>query len=237
MRESSDSYFHDMVIATIPADGGASEVSRFSHRPADPRGCHFMSFGISTDYSFDAQLGKPPYSCKGYAFDPTSDHPTNLTDNVIFLKTGAHSPIMEKSWHTVSVPDFRKFLDRDLFALKMDCEGCEYSLAYDVIQHDRHFLQHITQLNIELHLPLVFMGTENDVYSLGRLYRMLKLSHFSLVHADKGRCHPNDEKSGCHPLLVKTGFDCLPGCQSFLFAKLNLQGSNSSSHHSFKPLD
>jgi hypothetical protein len=180
--------------------------------------CLFFSFGISVDFSFDRQL-VADFDCKGYAFDPTSTHPANLTKNVIFLKTAAHSPYRDKKWSHISIPAFRSFVERDLFVLKMDCESCEYSLAYDILQDDPSFFDHILQFNIELHFPRRFMKSNNEVYSLGRLFRLLKRSSFELVHADDGRCSLSDEEEGCNRLFLETGIPCLPGCRSYHFAK------------------
>lgn len=181
--------------------------------------CYFLSFGISTDFSFDRELGAEPFNCKGFAFDPTVDHPANLTNNIVFLKAAAHSPVLVKEWSSFSVPGFRNLINHPLFVLKMDCEGCEYVLAYDILQDDPSLLERLQQLNIEVHTPKSFLKTENDVYGLGRLYRLLQLAGFQLIHIDDGRCHPAEENLGCLPLLTETGFACLPGCRSFLFAK------------------
>eukprot|EP01040_Poterioochromonas_malhamensis_P005177 gene5177-5545_t len=195
------------------------------------RKCYFLSFGLSdSDFTFETELSNPPYSCRGYAFDPKMDHSLKVNNNLMFLPKAAHSSYVENNinnnngWDNISIPEFRHFLNQDLFLLKMNCNGCEYSLAYDIIYHDLNFLQHVTQLNLQLHFSDKIIQSENDVYSLGRLYRLLKLSKFTLVHNDHVQCSQEEERrrSSCHPLLIKAGFDCQSRCQRFHFAKLTL---------------
>jgi hypothetical protein len=179
--------------------------------------CHFISFGIEQDYSFDAQLSKQ-YNCSGIALDPTVNHPHQLLPGVKFLKVGANSPHPSIAGPFLSVPMLRRIIGHPIFALKMDCEGCEYSLAADVQKDDPDFFLSVLQFNFEVHLPKVFASTETDVYNLGRLFRMLYLSGMELVHVDDGRCGPPEQRHGCHLLLNSIGFPCEPGCRSYLFA-------------------
>lgn len=180
--------------------------------------CFFFSFGVFNDYSFDSEMDEK-YHCRGVAFDPTVSFPMNLTQNVIFWKAGAHSPRVHRKWSVFSVPRVRTFFNTPLYVLKMDCEGCEYSLAYDILHHDPTFFDHVLQFNIELHFPRGFMRTEDDVYALGRLYRLMKLANMKLVHMDNGVCAWLDARHGCQPLFVENGMKCDPGCRSFLFVK------------------
>lgn len=178
--------------------------------------CHFLSFGINSDYSFDESLARDK-NCSGIALDPTVDHPMKLTEGVIFLKAGANSPGNQSSWVSWSVPHLRKWLGHPLYALKMDCEGCEYSLADDILREDPLFFRHVYQLNIEIHIPRSFMSLDS-VYSLGRLYRLLTLANMKLVHVDDGKCGPKDQRGGCQDLIIQAGIPCVPGCRSYLFS-------------------
>ena len=117
--------------------------------------CYFISVGISRDYSFDRSLYNN-FGCHGLALDPTVNYMANLTDGVIFLKAGVNSPKKDSNWVSYSVPSLRRWLgNRNLFALKMDCEGCEYSLADDIITEDIHFFRHVYQFNLEIHVPRI----------------------------------------------------------------------------------
>lgn len=179
--------------------------------------CHFLSFGISTDYTFDEMLQKR-YNCSGLAFDPTVDFPEQLLPGVRFVKAGANSPNPPSKGTFMSVPKIRKQYGHPIYALKMDCEGCEYSLASDILADDPNFFQGILQFNFEIHLPRSFARTDKDVYNLGRLFRLIYDSGMRLVDVDDGACGPQDQKLGCHPLLASVNFPCEPGCRSYLFA-------------------
>jgi hypothetical protein len=179
--------------------------------------CYFISVGIEQDYTFDAQLAKQ-YHCTGLAMDPTVNHTENLLPGVKFMQVGANSPHPSIPGPFVSIPKLRKELSHPIFALKMDCEGCEYSLAVDIQKDDPDFFLSVLQFNFEVHLPKAFASADTDVYNLGRLFRLLYISGMQLVHVDDGRCGPNEQKEGCHALLTSVGFPCEPGCRSYLFA-------------------
>ena len=180
--------------------------------------CYFLSFGIEREYSFDKALSHKR-NCKGIGLDPTVDYPNGLAPGVSFIKAGANSPIRTNNWTYVSVPMFRKLhFNHPLFALKMDCEGCEYSLANDILEDDPNFFQYVLQFNIEIHLPLSFATKSADIYGFGRLIRLIYLANMSLVHVDNARCGPKDRDLGCHVLLDKIKYPCDPGCSSLLFS-------------------
>lgn len=179
--------------------------------------CHFLSFGIQNDYSFDEALQKR-YNCSGIAFDPTVTLPEQLLPGVRFVKAGANSPVLPTEGTYLSVPKIRKEYGHPIYALKMDCEGCEYSLAPDILADDPNFFLSVLQFNFEVHLPLSFAKTDNDVYNLGRLFRLMYNAGMHLVDVDGGNCGPPDQRLGCHPLLATAGFPCAPGCRSYLFA-------------------
>lgn len=152
------------------------------------------------------------------ALDPTVNYPENLLPGVKFLKKGANLPHPRIEGPFLSIPKLRKEMGHPIFALKMDCEGCEYSLAVDIQKDDPDFFLSVLQFNFEVHLPKAFASTDTDVYNLGRLFRLMYLSDMKLVHVDDGRCGPPEQQEGCHPLLNSTGFPCEPGCRSYLFA-------------------
>jgi len=104
--------------------------------------CKFVSFGISSDYTFDTDMANTA-KCKGLALDPTVNHPSKLHDNVWFLNMGATSlEQMPSSWIVTSVPALLKWVKWDYIdVLKMDCEGCEYAIARDVLTEDPAFFR------------------------------------------------------------------------------------------------
>lgn len=179
--------------------------------------CHFLSFGLEKDYSFDEVLYNR-CNCSGEAYDPTVTLPEQLFPKVRFIKAGANSPVRTTNESYVSVPKIRRAYSHPIFALKMDCEGCEYALAPDILADDPDFFLSVLQFNFEVHLPLSFAGRDEDVYNLGRLFRLIYLSGMRLVHVDEGKCGPADQAQGCLPLLATAGVPCVPGCRSYLFA-------------------
>lgn len=118
-----------------------------------------------------------------------------------------------------SVPKLQKWFGHPLYVLKMDCEGCEYVLADDVLNHNPHFFDYIYQFNIEIHTPNAIMTQDEHTYGLGRLYRILKLSGMLLQDYDEGFCANWQLRRGFQPSLLKTKFPTHPGCQSFLFTR------------------
>lgn len=181
--------------------------------------CYFLSFGTSFDYSFDTDLHRRKH-CSGIALDPTESYLLHLTPGVVFWQAGANMlNTSNHSWTTWSVPALRKWWGHDLFALKMDCEGCEYALARDVMVDDPHFFSRVTQVSIELHLPRTFMTSSDEVYALGRLYQLMHEAGLVLAHADDGDCGPDDKLTGFQPLLIESNFPTEMACRSFLFVK------------------
>lgn len=96
-----------------------------------PEDCHFISFGISVDYSFDTDLAER-WHCHGFAADPTIVHKSQLHDLVTFhniaaktLKPNEEARTAKRPWWVASVPAVKKFLGlKHINILKMDCEGC-----------------------------------------------------------------------------------------------------------------
>jgi hypothetical protein len=198
---------------------GYGSHSLCDHFVTDKFQCYFLSFGIQKDYSFDKMLHEKR-NCTGLGLDPTTDYPSELTPGVSFLKAGANSPQNWRfpDWEIWAVPTLRKKkFDHPLFALKMDCEGCEYSLAQDIIREDPNFFARVLQFNVEVHLPQAIVQTDQHVYDLGRLIRLIYLSGMELVHFDHGMCNPKEMVAGCHKLLRDIQFPCHRSCRSYLF--------------------
>lgn len=213
---SSTNYKNICDLIQVGVGYGAHQLCNLK---VPKRGCYFLSFGVEQDYSFDKALHEL-HNCSGMALDPTVDHSVKLTPGVIFSKAGANS-LHISQWTSWSVPELRKWFGTPLYALKMDCEGCEYALARDIQKDDPDFFEHVLQLNIEFHAPVNFQTSDEHVYAMGRLMRLLKLAGLTLVHVDDGKCGPSDQDKGCRQLYLDSGLTCEFGCRSYLFSRLN----------------
>ena len=187
-----------------------------------PQKCTFYSFGISSDYSFDLSLADN-YSCNGFAADPTVTHPSKLHPLVTFHQIGAK--LLRKNnneWLSTSMPSLMKWKqDKWVDVLKMDCEGCEYSLARDVFVEDPSFFHKIGQLAIEIHVSRVWLNTTEHLYALGKLLKQLQDAGLYLADAVVGGCAPSDEAAGCMDVLHEVGIPCGKGksCHNYLFSR------------------
>jgi hypothetical protein len=186
--------------------------------------CVFHSYGISNDYSFDTQVAND-WGCSGVAVDPSVDHPSHIHPRVTFHNFAARTldAAGDAVWqHVVTMPGLRRFLGhRQLSALKIDCEGCEYAIAEDVLREDPHFFRHVDQVAIEIHLSRKWAATNAHADNLGRLYDLVTAAGLRVAHATVTGCAPEYEALGCHPAFVAAGFACDPGemCQNVLLAR------------------
>ena len=187
--------------------------------------CVFYSFGISQDYSFDRELAE--LGCFGYALDPSVTYPSRLLPGVQFMQVAAtaigNDGTGPSMWDTVSsVPSLYRWLRHErVHVLKMDCEGCEFAIAQDVLRENPTFFHNVDQFAVEVHVPKIFMKTAYHAHNYALLLRQLREAGLELVHAHITGCHPDDEKSGCQPALAEAGYPCGPVkmCQNFLFAR------------------
>ena len=187
--------------------------------------CLFYSYGIQQDYSFDTMMADD-WGCKGVALDPSVTHPSKLHPKVTFHNIAARTmdAAEDAQWDLVTtVPGLKKFLGHErVNVLKMDCEGCEYALARDILREDPRFLHSIDQLAIEIHVSRKWLKSEEHAHHLGMLYALAKEAGLRVVETVFGSCHPDDEAPGCHPVLQHAGFPCEKEkmCINVLFARV-----------------
>jgi len=187
--------------------------------------CVFYSYGTSRDFSFDTAMADE-WGCKGVALDPSVSHASKLHPNVTFHVIAARTADRnaDKKWHHVTtVPGLKRFLrHKHITVLKMDCEGCEYALAEDILLEDPDFFHAVDQFAIELHVSQKWLKTDNQALLLGQLYKLVKEAGLSVADTHFGGCNPSDEAAGCLPLLQNVGFPCQSGmmCVDVLFARL-----------------
>jgi hypothetical protein len=207
--------------------------------------CGFLSYGISNEYSFDKKLNKE-YGCEGIALDPTVYYPGRLPNTTVnFLKVGA--PMLTIGGQ--KGPDFKmqaptiakKQLNQTLSLLKMDCEGCEYALASNILKDDPKFLHNVNQFVLETHVDNRFMKTAEHLYQYDRLLQLIDEAGLELMDARMTGCGEDMEWRGMRPPLsgpirkvsevqglvhekclkelTDAGYECSLNCQNFLFAR------------------
>ena len=210
------------VLRSFGQGWGAHELCELESPPSG-RGCNFVSFGISSDYSFDTDLSRA--NCAGIALDPSVTHPSTIAPRVLFLGAAARtlSAASDFQWQMrTTVPGLRAWLGlAHVTVLKMDCEGCEYALAEDVAATAPNFFKTVDQFAFEVHLPRGFMSSWHHVHNLALLFLQLESAGLELAYARIDRCGPIDEAAGCHPDIVEAGFPCEPMgmCHNYLFAR------------------
>lgn len=203
-----------------------------NHPPQSNSGCNFVSFGIAKDYSFDTQIAND-WRCAGFASDPTVIHPSKIHDRVTFHNFGASSMRDgQYDWVSLSLPTVvHHMLKLDhVDVVKMDCEGCEYGLARDVVTEAPDLFKRIHQFSFEIHVNKHFVETDEELYYLGLLFELLEEAGFELQVWTADSCGPNTEIAGCRRELLDRNFPCgfMEGiqekykgysCQQVLFAR------------------
>ena len=180
--------------------------------------CTFVSFGINDDPSFDQTLAEH-WNCRGFAADPTVDHPSHLHPLVTFHNLGATmlTPNEERlvhkggqaGWWSISLPSLRFALGMDTIdILKLDCEGCEMALARDILREDPLFLQSVGQISLETHVTKVWIKTREDLYYFGLHFALLEEAGFVLEWSNVFGCSKRHEDAGCMDELGKYKFPC-----------------------------
>lgn len=192
--------------------------------------CFFYSFGISRDYSFDIDMANST-RCIGFAADPTVTHPSKLHPRVFFTQMAATAYDPEDTAQfplRTSVPALRNLLGHEhVTVLKMDCEGCEYSLARDILDHDPAFFSHVDQFAVEVHYSKRWMKTKAHLHSLAALVELLEDAGMDLVHFDLTGCSGIEQAKGViEEMETVQLFDALrPSgkdrhCHNYLFVRL-----------------
>lgn len=180
--------------------------------------CYFISFGINDDPSYDRELADA-WGCRGFAGDPTVDHPSKLHPLVTFHNVAATTlqdneerlinKGGEEDWWVTSMPKLRYFLGLPKIALlKIDCEGCEMALSRDILREDPTFLFKVDQISIETHVTKTWMTTREHVYYFGLMFALLEEAGFVMEWSSVFGCSKRHEITGCMPELEEYGWPC-----------------------------
>lgn len=180
-----------------------------------------ITYGISSDYSFEVAIAQK-LAIKVVGFDPTVVLPSTLAPGVTFVQFGAPSPDTEPHWINISPMLVAKTMKVDRVAiLKMDCEGCEYSLYDSAIEDDPNFFEKVDQFALEIHISKFWIKTQKTLLDYGKLLVLMERAGLKLAHSELTECAPIHENYGCPQDLLDLNYPCRKGimCQNFLFAR------------------
>lgn len=177
--------------------------------PAHLDQCRFVSYGVSHDWSFESSLSS--LGCQGLSLDPSVSLPPELVPGVLFVPIAANvlnisNAERVENWTYLGIPHMLGWYGHHLAALKLDCEGCEYSVAADVEEDVHSFFSRFSQLNVEFHLPRHFMRTPQHAVMLGRLVLLLRENGFRFQHHDGAGCGTKREDEGFEELFLGTNW-------------------------------
>lgn len=213
--------------------------------------CEFLSYGVNKDVSFDNNLAKE-YGCKGIVHNPlianTSFTPTQLVQfaNLTFKQIGA--PVLliggnsGPSFEVQPPTETQKELKEErITVLKMDCQGCEYAIASNVLKQDPKFFHKVEQFALRVHVDKRFLSTQEHLHEYNRLLQLIDEAGLQLMDARLEGCGEDKEWKNwrppiwgparqshfiqgavhekCLPELLETGYECRLNCQNFLFAR------------------
>lgn len=104
----------------------------------------------------------------------------------------------------------------------MDCEGCECSLARDILAEDPTFFHRVGQFAMEAHYSKRWITGNEELHALSALLELVAEAGMSLVSAQIAHCESRDEATGLLPeLLARPGLKLGDGhCHNYLFARL-----------------
>jgi len=169
--------------------------------------CHYLSFGIRDDPSFDNEFAKA-WNCRGFAGDPSVDHPSHLNPLVTFHNIGLtmlrptyrdRKIDPKDDWILASLPQVRELVGWDyLDLIKMDCEGCEVSMARDILAEDPSFLDKVGQISIETHATRTWVNSTEELYYYALMFPLLEDAGFKLIWTSVFGCGKY-EHDGCMP--------------------------------------
>jgi len=131
---------------------------------------------------------------------------------------------IDPKWTLSSAPEIRRFLGhKSIAVLKMDCEGCEYSLPEKILETDPSFFQHVTQFAVEIHVSKFWIKSQRHVNNLALLWKLLKQAGLELMGGDLTSCSPFHEASGCPEIFAEVNFPCESKlmCQNYFFARVS----------------
>lgn len=205
-------------------------------------GCIFYAYGVSQDHSSDVKLAER-FGCSGLAFDPASSRSFAMHKKVAFFQVGGPmvggmecSPLdgncTEVGFETAGPATVSRLSGhKRLSVLRLDCGGCEYQLALDVLAGDPEFFHKVDQVFVQVHSDKRAASSKH-VTSLGLLLVLFEQAGLQMVQARLRPCGQTSAQSHrpCPPLLKDAGFFCddKNSCVGLLFARIGATRSASN---------
>lgn len=210
--------------------------------------CGFLSYSwLEKDVKFDTNLAKD-YNCSGVVHNPTLIDTSPVEGvNITFKQMGA--PVLMIGG-TEGGPQFevqppteagKVFNDSQISVLKMDCQGCEYAIASNVLKDDPKFFHKVDQFALRAHVDKRFLATQEHLHEYNRLLQLIDEAGLKLMDARLTGCGEDKDwtkfrppivglarqshfiresvHESCLPELMSTGYECSLNCQNFLFVR------------------
>ncbi|KAK3865683.1 hypothetical protein Pcinc_028725 [Petrolisthes cinctipes] len=157
-----------------------------------PDKCVVMSFGISTDWSFDDEMDKK-YGCKVYSFDHTihkQDH--ERSKNLKFYSLGLSGTTRTNKKGIVTIDRYINTLKKlnlensTIDYLKIDIEGSELSFFGDVLYQTPNLMKNVKMMGIEIH-----MTKKDHLQRFWEFFQRLECLGFKVIFTEMNRVKSN----------------------------------------------
>ena len=185
--------------------------------------CLIYTFGIAGAWEFEDWAGGDALACEVHAFDPTDkyrkQHQEHQAKNVHFHFWGLRgSKEAKKDFHTYgSLGGEMKTIGeiwttlghrgRQINAVKMDCEGCEWDSLVNFAENEAEALQNVCSIILEIHLSDTLQMKSFQQLKLMAKFWDLYIEKFGFrlwyLHSNPG----GRWDQGVNPLLVELGFE------------------------------
>ena len=119
--------------------------------------------------------------------------------------------------------------------LNLNCDGCEYAIARDVVQEAPHFFDSVDQVSVVFHLSQKkgWLDSDESAYYFGLMLEMLDKSHLEIQKIEVMPCEEDDGETGlCHDKLKYLGYPCgnKNSCHRYLFSRKKLGKDEAPKH-------
>ncbi|KAL7516090.1 hypothetical protein ACHAWX_001148 [Stephanocyclus meneghinianus] len=167
--------------------------------------CLVYSFGIHDNTEWEEKINRE-FGCDVFAFDPTSNFPTNVAPGVTFHQLGLQGADVDVSrTHSVSydaldpsklrtlgeIIESMGHTGRTIDILRLDCEGCEWGVLKQLACSGESQL--VKQLMVEMHFQKnLGLATDDDILIAADAITCLESERWGIASMEKSGCGPKD---------------------------------------------